>query len=215
MLEVMNASTLHLAAIFGVGACALVVAACSSSKTNDTPALVTSTAAAVSGAPDTHCGAKTVVAMAALCNVKPDAGDGDAGSADGGADGGAAADDNEFGETLSNSEGDDDDCKYHVKWESTAVAENTDITFKITVVNKGDQTPAAGAKPYIEAFLDTMTPAPNSPSEASEIAPGVYTIGPNRFDKPGNWTVRFHLFGDCIDSEQSPHGHAAFYVKVP
>ena len=49
----------------------------------------------------------------------------------------------------------------------------------------------------------------------------MYKVGPIRFDAAGNapghyWTVRFHLYEECNDSpEDSPHGHAAFYVSVP
>ena len=190
-----------------VGALATCVA-CSPSTSN-TPSPTTTTAAAVSGAPDTHCGAMPVVANPAVCHVTPDAGD------DGGADGGAPADNGGFGPTNYNAEADDDDCKYHVKWESTAVTENADVTFKITVTNKKDGTPVAKDKPYAELLLDDKTPAPNSPSVTTETAPGIYTIGPVRFNRPGQWTSRFHFHAECVDTPESPHGHGAFFVKVP
>jgi hypothetical protein len=124
--------------------------------------------------------------------------------------------DPDYGDTLYNQEGDDDDCKYHVKWTSTEVFENTDVTFTVTAVNKSDSKATAGAKPYIEAYLNDTHPAPNSPSVTKETAPGTYTIGPMRFDAAGKWTVRFHFFGDCVDAtEDSPHAHAAFYLNVP
>jgi hypothetical protein len=41
-------------------------------------------------------------------------------------------------------------------------------------------------------------------------------VGPIVFDQPGKWVVRFHFFENCDDLvEDSPHGHAAFYVQVP
>ena len=103
---------LRLGAVAILGTSALVVA-CSSSKSDPTPAPPTlSTAAAVSGAADTHCAGKpVVVASQAACHVDAAApADTDAGDTDGGAP------KSDFGDTLYNSEGDDDDCKYHVKW---------------------------------------------------------------------------------------------------
>ncbi len=57
-------------------------------------------------------------------------------------------------------------------------------------------------------------PAPRNPS--TEIAPGIYKVGPLAFPQAGIWQVRFHLFEECSDSQDdSPHGHAAFFVQVP
>lgn len=187
---------------------AAFLVACSSSKT-DAPSTLTTKSAAVAGAIDSHCAGKpVVVANAAVCDVKPDGGG--AGAGDGGA-GEAAAD---YGPTQFNSDGDDDDCKYHVAWESTDVAQNEDVTFAIVATNRSDSSPVAQATPYAEIFLDG-TPAPNTPVKTSETAPGKYTIGPVKFDKPGNWNVRFHFHAECNDSKPSPHGHVAFFVKVP
>jgi hypothetical protein len=45
---------------------------------------------------------------------------------------------------------------------------------------------------------------------------GTYTLGPLRFDKKGKWTLRYHIRGDCVDlTEDSPHGHVAFFLDVP
>lgn len=204
-----------------VGASTFVLAvfvACSSSKT-DTPAgggLATSTAAAVAGAASTTCAGKTVTVDPAVCHVMPDGGDDHDHDHDGGeADGGAAEGEPDYGPTNYNSEADDDDCKYHVKWESTAVAQNTDVTFKIIATTKSDSKAVAAATPYAEIFLDDKTPAPNTPAKTTETEPGTYTIGPVQFNKPGNWNVRFHFHDECTDSEESPHGHVAFFVKVP
>src|SRR4051794_20771582 len=114
-----SAVLLRLGVLGAVGTCALVVA-CSSSKTTDTGA-ATSTAAAVSGAVDSHCAGKPVVVVdPAVCHVMPDAGE----PAEAGADAGMAGATTDYGPTEFNAEGEDDDCKYHVKWESTAVAQN-------------------------------------------------------------------------------------------
>ena len=189
---------------------------CSSSTTAAPANLSFTTAAAVAGT-DNHCAGKLVTVDPSVCHVvaAEDAGGstgdgGDAGNSDGG-----ATDTPDYGPTLSGSEGDDDDCKYHVKWQSTAVSENADVTFQIIATVKKDNSPLAGAKPYAEIYLNETHPAPNTPVATTETMPGTYTIGPVRFDQPGNWNVRFHFDDQCNDSETSPHGHAAFFVKVP
>jgi hypothetical protein len=121
-----------------------------------------------------------------------------------------------YGDPMNGSEGDDDDCKYHVKWTSTPICKGGDATFTVTVTRKSDGKPAAMAHPYAEAFLPPSHLGPNRMPMTAEPQPGVYTIGPHNFDMSGNWTVRFHFFGECEDTlETSPHGHAAFLVKVP
>lgn len=198
-------------------ATSLLVLACST-KTSDTPAGAQSTAAAVAGAADTHCAGKPiVVASQAACHPaeadaghahEADAGDGDAGG---------VVPKNEYGATLAGSEGEDDECKYHVKWTSTAVTRDADVTFAIVATNRKDSSPVAAAKPYAEIFLNDTHPGPNTPTpvKTTETAPGNYTIGPVRFDVSGKWNVRFHFAADCADGEESPHGHVAFFVNVP
>jgi hypothetical protein len=193
----------------------VLVAACSS-KASDTASSggvgAMSTAAAVAGAADTHCAGQPVVVVdPAVCHNPPPA-DPDAGAmaADGGATPMA-----EFGATLYNSEGDDDDCKYHVKWQSTTVAANADVTLSLSATTLSDNKPLAGAKPYAEIYLNDTHGAPNTPVATAEVSPGNYTIGPVRFDARGTWTVRFHFRSDCDDSPTSPHGHVAFLVNVP
>ncbi len=215
MLAFMS-SSIRLGVLAGVAACALVFVApaCSSSKT-DTPVTgAASTAAAVAGPASTHCTGKPVVVVSqAACHVDEDAGhthDDDAGDSDAGAEGAP-----DYGPTQYGSEGEDDDCKYHVAWQSTAVAIGSDITFTIVATSRSDNAPLAGATPYAEIFLDETHPAPNTPVKTVETSPGTYTIGPVRFDKAGNWNVRFHFHDECTDSEESPHGHIAFFVKVP
>jgi hypothetical protein len=169
----------------------------------------------VSGAPDTHCGTTVQSTSAASCH--PDAGPpGDAGATD---DGGTGS---EFKPTMYNTEADDDDCKYHLSWTSTPIRENTDVTFTVKASNKTDKSPLtppagyAGDPIRAEVFLDETHPAPNSGEKGAMTSPGSYTAGPIHFDKPGRWTVRFHFFEDCDDTvDDSPHGHAAFYVDVP
>jgi hypothetical protein len=66
-------------------------------------------------------------------------------------------------------------------------------------------------------YLSDTHVAPTTDQKFLETAmPGVYTVGPVRFDASGMWTVRFHFFETCTDfAEDSPHGHAAFYLNVP
>src|SRR5437867_328431 len=72
------------------------------------------------------------------------------------------------------------------------------------------------AKPRAEVYLSDVHPAPNTRQKPVEESPGTYTVGPIRFDAPGQWTVRFHFFEECADVlEESPHGHVAFLAQVP
>jgi hypothetical protein len=126
--------------------------------------------------------------------------------------------DADYGDAMYGTEADDDDCKYHVKWSSTDIVDNTNVTFTMVATTLTDGAPATGSFSYIEAFLNDKHPAPDTkPESSSKEAPkGTYTIGPILFDEKGKWTVRFHLFEQCTDvSDESPHGHAAFYVDVP
>jgi hypothetical protein len=202
-----------------LAAAAGALAACTSS-TNPPPTPSFSTSAAVTGAQDSHCNGKPAQDTSqASCHPDAaapveDAAAGDAATPDAG--GGDAGADNPYRDTMFDSEGDDDDCKYHVKWASTAVAQSTDATFQVTATRKSDGQPATAAKPRLEVFLTDTHPAPNSKQAPTEMSPGVYMVGPIRFDASGRWTVRVHLYEDCEDLlDDSPHGHAAFYVSVP
>jgi hypothetical protein len=152
----------------------------------------------VEGAADAHCGTTVQATDPAVCMMT-----------------GTAPPDEDH-PVLFGTEGDDDDCKYHVTWSSTDVYENQDVTFTVTVTNKTDGKPTTGAMPYAEVFLSDTHPAPNTDANATESPAGTYAIGPIRFDAAGRWTVRYHFFHDCTDvSEESPHAHVAFYVDVP
>jgi hypothetical protein len=128
----------------------------------------------------------------------------------------------EFGPTLNGSEGDDDDCKYHLKWTASCITENTDFTVTVTITDKVDGKPVVttAAKLDYELYLEGGGDAHLAPNTNAKYkttnTPGVYTLGPLRVDKAGEWTLRFHIRPDCVDlTEDSPHGHAAFFVKVP
>ncbi|WP_394824144.1 hypothetical protein [Pendulispora albinea] len=177
----------------------------------------------VSGQADNHCGGSKTPIMESACSLKPDGGatiqsvllhHGDASAGDGGADPG-------YGPTLTGNESDDDDCKYHVKWEAenpSTVCVNGDIFFRVTLTTTADGAPVRNNVPIrVEAVLDHKFPAPPTDQRSLEIAgsPGVYSVGPIRLDRPGQWMVRFHVREECGDAESSPHGHAAYFVAVP
>jgi hypothetical protein len=198
--------------VIGMGAIWLL-AACSSSTSPD---LGPAGGPIDGGTIASHCltdndgGAKLTTVNAAACH--PDAGaQPDAAAADAGANMSMG----DFGPTMDGQEGDDDDCKYHVQWTSTPVHASVDVFFTVVATYKVDSMPLKGASPYIEAYLSDSHPPPNSNPQTTESPPGSYKIGPIRFDAPGDWTVRFHFAANCADSEESAHGHAAFYVRVP
>jgi hypothetical protein len=171
---------------------------------------------AVAGALDAHCGSKVVKVNAGLCA---------AAGADAGADGSTLGSKSFVAplhgdtpvdpNTRFNAEADDDDCKYRVKWTSSAVAQGRDVSFEVTLTAKDGGGPVRGAPVRLEVFLNDTHPAPNTSQTSSEKSPGVYAAGPIRFDQPGRWTVRFHFNEQCADTAESPHGHVAFFVQVP
>jgi hypothetical protein len=134
----------------------------------------------------------------------------------GGVGGASAQPGSTYGPTHDGDVADDDDCKYHVSWTSTPICENEGVTFTVTATYLTNGTPLTGANTLAEVYLNSTHPAPNSGQMTSECSPGVYTVGPILFDEEGVWTVRFHFNEQCSDlAPSSPHGHAAFYVKVP
>lgn len=180
------------------------------------------------GPADSHCasagpdGGALVQKVDLACNATPPADDG------GGGGGDAGPPPCPYGSTMFGSEGDDDDCKYHVAWSSTPICEVPgSVTFTVKATRRSDGTPLAGAGTSAEVITTT----PGDPSAASycddmsthlspsvgklvEGPPGTY-VGPIAFDKSGAWTVRFHFFETCTDAPDAPHGHAAFHVNVP
>ena len=149
----------------------------------------------------------TQVTSAAGCQATPDAGPPQPD---------AAVEESDFGATNFGSAAFDDDCKYAVTWTATPIYENTDVYFNVVATTTVDNQPATGANIFAEVFLDDTHEAPPTMQKAVESPPGTYKVGPIQFDKPGAWTVRFHLHEDCKDLvDDSPHGHAAFYVDVP
>jgi len=226
-------STAKLAVRSSLLAISILALGCSSSNgnsgsntTSDTPAGV------VLGALDSHCNAPDgglTIQTVGVCDVidpsavpsdtslcAPVTFDKDAGaSSDDSSDSDAGAT-SDYGATMYGSAGADDDCKYYISWVATPITENTDTYFTVTALRLADMQPVrcAGIRPDTSLSLTHGAPPPSAP--APEIAPGVYKVGPIRFDAPGIWTERFHLFEECDDGpEDSPHGHAAFYINVP
>lgn len=214
-----------------VGFAALLAGACDGSGKQSTDAAsVDSPNGVVLGPLDHHCSSgdggqrmqsigaclvdslTSVPANAAACDV---AFTQDAGTSHEPADAGAGATE-PYGETMYGAAGNDDDCKYYLSWVATSIQENADTYFTLTAIRLADGKPAtcAGVRP--DVFLSTTHGAAPPRDPASEIAAGVYKVGPIRFDARGRWTVRFHLYEECSDTpEDSPHGHGAFYVNVP
>lgn len=169
---------------------------------------------AVAGAPDEHCIAADGSEIAQVIGMC--------------ASGGEAAEEGEEHEhdeeeeehpVLTGREADDDDCKYHVRFENTCVAVNEPVTFSLTLTRKFDGMPGSGTTPaYPEVFLEAEPThiSPSNDISATEGPAGTYEIGPIVFDQSGRWVIRFHYFENCSDlPEDSPHGHVAFYIDVP
>jgi hypothetical protein len=166
----------------------------------------------VTGAVDDHCFMNDALTKnkVGMCITGPE--ETDAGAPDGGA---VVPDE---GEPLFNSEGYDDDCKYHVSWTSTPVRKNELVTFTFTLEGLDPAGPVKGADIDTDVFLGDTHLAPNTGSKSTESPAdsGTYKIGPIKFDESGDWVVRFHFFETCSDAPaDSPHGHVAFHVNVP
>jgi hypothetical protein len=209
----------------------LFTASCGSDSPSPTPAAAGASAVGgpVTGPTDAHCEGQTPVTVDPEACTTPE-GDGEGGAPGDEPAGGAGGSDcnqthdDEYGATLPNSAGDDDDCKYHASWTSTPIRLNEDITVTVTTSNllTGDGLEALsdGKLPLtrVEVYQPCdprFGPIQNSKAIFEEVSPGVYTGGPLRFDRPGRWVVRFHFYEQCLDGEGSPHGHIAFFVDVP
>lgn len=119
---------------------------------------------------------------------------------------------------LTGREADDDECKYHVRFENTCVAVNQPVTFTLSLTRLFDNAPGTGTVPSNpEIYMESDGHiSPSNGITATERAPGTYEIGPVIFDAPGRWVVRFHYFDNCTElPADSPHSHVAFYIDVP
>jgi hypothetical protein len=168
----------------------------------------------VTGALDNHCtGADPIVVSQASCHPAADAGVADDAAV--GEDDAAAPEPE--APVLYNAEGNDDDCKYHVKITMTAAKQGQSATVQVALTYLADGTPVTGAGVEIEAYLanqDTHV-LPNGTKTTETAGQGIYTLAPVKLDASGRWVFRFHFFHSCSDAlEDSPHGHAAFFIDV-
>jgi hypothetical protein len=202
-----------------LGGTAVLIVSCTSSGPSYT------STAAVAGSDDTHCllqdaGTPYLLVQPTSqsdCQFRPPIDAAPPIDAPGTVAPDAGTPESDFGATMFNSSGRDDDCKYFVNWESTTADENDNVFFQAKAqFNATTPTmPVTGANIYAEVYLSDTHPAPPTSQAATESPDGTYKVGPIQFDAPGMWTVRFHLFENCLDyADDSPHGHAAFYVDV-
>jgi hypothetical protein len=189
-------------------ACGALGASCGSSS----PAQTGDAGGPVADGSDQHCMVNGMLKAQTVGMCLPSDEDG------GASDDGGASSAPDYGETLYNSSGYDDDCKYQVSFDSTPIRKNTDVTFTVTVKTLDPAGPATGADVQPEVFLSPIIPGDISRATTTETpaGSGIYKVGPIVFKESGLWTVRFHFYEECADGpEDSPHGHAAFYVQVP
>jgi hypothetical protein len=189
----------------------------------------------VAGDADTHCDGQTpAVVDPAACTMPAvaggEGGEGGAPTAQSSTSQAGASDcnaehDAEYGETLYNDRGDDDDCKYEAHWTSTPIRLNENVTFTVMATDLTTGKPLEplddGTLPLsrIEIYQPCKptrrAPVQDYSAKFAETAPGEYTGGPISFDQSGRWVVRFHFYEQCSDGDTSPHGHIAFFVDVP
>src|SRR5438270_10044257 len=104
----------------------------------------------VAGAADIHCGQTDGGVRAQPINLSS--------CLPTGADAGAL----DYGATMYNAEADDDDCKYHVKFTTTAVRQKSNVNFTVTATAKATGVAATSAKVLAEVYLSDTHPAPNT-----------------------------------------------------
>ena len=95
-------------------------------------------------------------------------------------------------------------------------ARTASVTFNVTLTKLADRYAGDRRRRPRRGLPDATLTRPRRRPQATESAGGKYSVGPIKFDAPGDWTVRFHFYENCNDApEDSPHGHAAFFVHVP
>ena len=202
---------------FVVGGAALALVGCGGSSKSgtdggaDMAASLMCKGAPVAGAQDMHCysdaGNLFVSVDEAQCTV--DAGDD---SGDGGSD---------FGDTMYNTTGNDDDCKYSVSYvvSSGGICENEDTYFTVTLKNAIAGTPVTGGTANgntfrAEVFLtDTHRPTPRSRRRSTWAAASTRWARIRSMVRSVDGSLP--LLRELHRTPTSPHGHAAFFVNVP
>lgn len=195
-----------------VAGCLLVmIAACSTTDPPTGPASVdladggTDGAAggAVAGELDKHCADLPAQATSqASCDLKAP-------------DGGLLPEDQPA--VRFNASADDDECKYHLSFTTTAVKKDSNFTVTVVATRKADGQPASAADIEVEAVTaDKTHVAPDLMPKTTEGPLGTYKIGPLRLDRTGRWIATFHLYEECTEvAKDTPHGHASFHFDVP
>ncbi|HEY2743704.1 MAG TPA: hypothetical protein VGL86_03745 [Polyangia bacterium] len=171
------------------------------------PDMVMCSGGPVTGAMDKHCyddgGAEFIAVDPAQCTV------------DGGDDSGGP----DFGDTMYNSSGNDDDCKYAVSFTiPSGICDMGNTFFVVTLKDALTNTGIAGAmdvRPEVFKNDAANTPVSTATSTTTDMGGGVYKIGPVKFPSSGSYTIRYHFYENCTDTPTSPHGHAAFFLNVP
>ncbi len=193
----------------------------------ESPGTCSTSGGPVSGPPDDHCvapdgGGIVQTTTAAGCTAGGDGGGVAMGTGDDG--GGAAVNDGTcgdpaYGPALHGSFGSDDDCKYDVAWTSTPICVGQPVYFTVLATRRADDSPLTAASPVPDVVLDCGKAVIDQRlvrSPSPEVAPGTYVVGPVVFPESGRWVFRLHFDEQCLDVEDdSPHGHAAFWVNVP
>ena len=130
------------------------------------------------GTPDSHCkGAPPQTVAGPACGVTdagatPDAGEAGAPADVGGPKPGVCGENGpDYGATMYGTEGDDDDCKYHVTYDVTPLCENDGIYFTVKAVylSRGGA-PLTGACTFAELCLNDTHPAPPADSRLAVAA---------------------------------------------
>lgn len=190
-------------------------------------------ATASAGVADTHCANIATQGTSAASCVLDGGTDDDAGT-DAGDDAGTTTADAgacTYGTTMYGQSGDDDACKYHVEWSTTATevcSSTSGIPIKVTLTNKSDGSPVSPLPDglLVETFVsladggcdEQSTHAGSNTGVAlteTGSGTGIYA-GTVVFDTAGFWTMRFHIHEECTSGlADSPKGTAVFHLTVP
>ena len=176
--------------------CSLALVAMSACSEHDHGATTaTATLSVVAGAQDAHCAGSSVRVDPAACKAAADPA-------------APASSTSDYGATLFSSEGDDDDCKYHLKWSSPQVTANTSPVSKTLATSvsletltplHGDTSSSTVAQSGNATFEVVLTnkadgsPVTGAPIEIEayldEMHPAPNTKQTSNETSPGTYTV--------------------------
>ena len=110
----------------------------------------------------------------------------------------------DYGPTLYNSEADDDDCKYHVKFTATPIRREPERDLHRTATTLADGAAGDRRQRRRRGVPERHPPrAELAARRPTRSRGGMYDVGPIKFDAAGRWTVRFHLHEDCQDATET------------